>query len=205
MKFSLASSMLLAFAVLTEAKRGKKDAECTATTGISDDGSWDREALRACCWSKDEIPTWCGDELSYLGSCDAKIEDEVEFAKQKWTCCRAEDKPEWCKSKSDDDEDGKKGRDGKGGRGKKDKDGEDDSEESSGDEKDGKGKRGKKGKKGKGTFRDELDEDWTKQHKRTYANWRKHCDCRPTGDGKITTWRTCEGGQAESIECEFGV
>ena len=40
---------------------------------------------------------------------------------------------------------------------------------------------------------------------RAYAKWRKHCDCRPTGDGKITTWKSCEDGWAKSIECEYGI
>ena len=150
MKFSLASSMLLAFAVLTEAKRGKKDAECTADSieaAKSDDGSWDRRALRACCFVK-EPASWCDEGLAWDGTCDAPAEDEKASVEKMWTCCKAEDKAEWCRNKSDsDDEDGKKDKDGKGGKkGKKDKDGEDDSE-SSGDEKKEREKKAKKVKK----------------------------------------------------------
>ena len=116
------------------------------------------DLLEAVTFSTESINNY----ISAIGSCDAPAEGENVSVAKKWTCCKADNKPKWCGGSESDEEDGKKDRDGKDGRrGKKDKDGEDDSE-SSDDEKDGKGKRGKRGKKGKGTFRDELDEDWTR-------------------------------------------
>ena len=109
-------------------------------------------------------------------------EDEKPDPAQKYTCCKAEEnKPEWCSKSSDDDSD-----DGEGRRGKKDD-----------------GSRDKRGKKR--SFKDEVDKEWTRDHKRLFMKWRKSCDCRPLPDGTITTWLTCEGNTATSVECPFGI
>ena len=70
--------------------------------------------------------------------------------------------------------------------------------ESSGDEKGGRQAR-------KMAFIDEMGEDWTKQHKKKFAKWRKNCDCRPLSDGTITTFKTCRNKNAKSVICPHGV
>ena len=105
-----------------------------------------------------------------------------------YNCCKVEEgeeKPDWCK------------KDG-GEKGDKSEDTSSDEGESSGDEKGGKKSR-------RMAFMDEMGEDWTNQHKKRFAKWRKNCDCRPLSDGTITTFKTCRNKNARSVICPFGV
>lgn len=188
MKISLASAMLLSFAVFAEGKRGGDKEECSYETAADAkvDGEWIKGALMACCGFSEA--DWCAKELEWTGTCDEQVLEDGEKwnPAQKYTCCKVDEnsvKPEWC-MKDDDD---------------KKEDTSSDEGESSGDEKEG----GKKSRKM--TFIDEMGEDWTKQHKKRFAKWRKNCDCRPLSDGTITTFKTCKNKNARSVMCPFGV
>ena len=50
-----------------------------------------------------------------------------------------------------------------------------------------------------------MDREWSRRHKRLFMKWRKSCDCRPLPDGTITTWLSCDGDMATSVECPFGI
>ena len=178
--------MLLSFAVFAEGKR-TRDKECTYETAADAkvDGEWIKGALMTCCGFNEA--EWCAKELEWTGTCDEKVLEDGEKwnEAQTYTCCKVDEnsiKPEWCKMD----------------KGDKSEDTSSDESESSGDDKGGKKSR-------KMAFIDEMGEDWTKQHKRMFAKWRKNCDCRPLSDGTITTFKTCKNKKARSVMCPFGV
>ena len=126
MKISLASAMLISFAVFAEGKRGG-DKTCSYETAADAkaDGEWIKGALWTCCGLNDA--DWCAKELEWTGDCEAEVLEEGEKwnPAQMYNCCKVEEgeeKPDWCKK-----DDGEKGTSSDEGE----------SSETSGDEKGG--------------------------------------------------------------------